>query len=147
MNKKLYVFWGYIPKNYPVAIDHEKLYSFPEHGIDKYGRTAHPDEVIINVETALNDFLINDQEMMCITTYYDTVVTLVRIFIAEQKLSCDNVKFIIPNKDDDSFQEADVNEYGAILNWPDGFVDQELRLADRLDKAAIIVWKKDNPNN
>ena len=40
------------------------------------------------------------------------------------------------------FREVEVNEYGAILDWPDGFFDQSQFEAESILRAAAAKKKK-----
>ena len=40
-----------------------------------------------------------------------------------------------------------MNEFGAILDWPDGFFDQSQREAEAILRAAVIKRKKQRGSN
>jgi predicted ATPase len=47
------------------------------------------------------------------------------------------VYFVEKTDNSSSFREVKVNEYGAILDWPEGFFDQSPREAEDILKAAM----------
>jgi len=42
------------------------------------------------------------------------------------------------------FEEIEINECGAIMNWPDDFFDESSKWADDMNKAASEKWEKNN---
>jgi len=42
------------------------------------------------------------------------------------------------------FEEIKINEYGAIMNWPDDFFDESSKWADEINKAVSEKWEKNN---
>jgi len=42
------------------------------------------------------------------------------------------------------YEEIEINEFGAIINWPDNFFDENLKIADDINKAVLKKWEKNN---
>lgn len=55
--------------------------------------------------------------------------------------------FVERGADGSSFREVHMNEFGAILDWPDGFFDQSQREAEAILRAAVIKRKQQRGSN
>ena len=56
------------------------------------------------------------------------------------------VKILFAEKEDGStkYRDVDINEYGAILDWPDKFFDESQLEAEELIRAASIKRRRLN---
>jgi predicted ATPase len=97
------------------------------------------------VQTRLSDFFLSialNGKQCLIETHSEYLINRVRYRAAEE--SKDNrvtknlkVYFVEKTDNSSSFREVKVNEYGAILDWPEGFFDQSPREAEDILKAAM----------
>lgn len=61
----------------------------------------------------------------------------------EQSLVDDIRTYFVEKKEDHSiFRKVEINEYGAITDWPDGFFDQSQAQAEAILRAAAMKRKK-----
>lgn len=95
----------------------------------------------IVVETH-SEYIINRLRFRAAAAHDDRIANQLKIYFAEKKGGASH------------FREVNVNEYGAIMNWPEGFFDQSqseaeeiLRAATRKRKAAREEARNAKRNN
>jgi len=116
---------------------------------------AEPDTTLIfeqpelhlhpKVQTRLADFFLSivlNGKQCLIETHSEYLINRLRYRAAEEEKSSrvtDNLKiyFVEKTGDTSDFCEVKVNEYGAILEWPEGFFDQSPREAEDILRAAM----------
>lgn len=59
----------------------------------------------------------------------------IRLAIVEGHIDCEHVLFQY-NDGNGNIQDIKVNEYGAITDWPDGFCDRHIDIAEKILKEA-----------
>lgn len=97
------------------------------------------------VQTRLGDFFLSIVLMgrQClIETHSEYLINRLRYrAAAEQKTNrvTESLKMYFVEKKDgaSNFREVKVNEYGAILDWPEGFFDQSTQEAEEILRAAM----------
>jgi len=123
--------------------------------------TAPPDSTIIiqepeqalhpKMQSRLADFFISmalSGRQCIIETHSEYIIEKLRYRIVKEKN--ENIKnktkiyFAKKNDSKTEFEEIEINEYGAIMNWPDGFFDESLKWADDIDKAVSEKWERNN---
>ncbi len=121
---------------------------------------AEPDTTLIfeqpelhlhpRVQTLLADFFLSMTQLgkQCILeTHSEYLVNRIRFRTAAATtsnpwLEAVNLYFVERGPDGSSFREIAMNEFGAILDWPDGFFDQSQNEAEAILRAAAIKRKK-----
>lgn len=101
------------------------------------------------VQTLLADFFLSVTQLgkQCvIETHSEYIINRIRFRIAaagaqDPWLNAVKVYFVDRDERGSSFRSIDINEYGAILEWPDGFFDQSQMEADAIIQAASIKRK------
>jgi len=107
------------------------------------------------VQTLLADFFLSMTQLgkQCILeTHSEYLVNRIRFRTAAAGTSnpwLEAVKlyFVERGADGSSFREVRMNEFGAILDWPDGFFDQSQREAEAILRAAVIKRKQQRGSN
>ena len=97
------------------------------------------------VQTLLGDFLLSLTQLgkQCILeTHSEYLINRIRFRIAEagdRNLWKDAVKvyFVERPAASSRFREVEINEYGAILDWPEGFFDQSQQEAEAILMASV----------
>ena len=97
------------------------------------------------VQTLLGDFLLSLTQLgkQCILeTHSEYLINRIRFRIAaasDQNLWKEAVKvyFVERPAADSQFREVEINEYGAILDWPEGFFDQSQQEAEAILMASV----------
>jgi len=120
---------------------------------------AEPDTTLIfeqpelhlhpKVQTLLADFFLSMTQLgkQCvIETHSEYLVSRIRFRTAAALKSnpwveAVKVYFVERDADGSSFREVGINEFGAILDWPDGFFDQNQREAEAILRAASMKRK------
>jgi len=126
---------------------------------------AEPDTTLIfeqpelhlhpKVQTLLADFFLSMTQLskQCILeTHSEYLVNRIRFRTAAAGTSnpwLEAVKlyFVERRADGSLFREVRMNEFGAILDWPDGFFDQSQREAEAILRAAVIKRKQQRGSN
>lgn len=101
------------------------------------------------VQTRLGDFFLSivlAGKQCLIETHSEYLINRLRFRAAEQDETnrvTDQLKIYFVEKSSDSsdFREVKVNEYGAILQWPEGFFDQSQVESEAILRAASIKKK------
>lgn len=107
------------------------------------------------VQTLLADFFLSMTQLgkQCILeTHSEYLVNRIRFRTAAAGTSnpwLEAVKlyFVERGADGSLFREVRMNEFGAILDWPDGFFDQSQREAEAILRAAVIKRKQQRGSN
>ena len=107
------------------------------------------------VQTLLADFFLAMTQIgkQCILeTHSEYLVNRIRFRTAAAGTSnpwLEAVKlyFVERGADGSLFRGVRMNEFGAILDWPDGFFDQSQREAEAILRAAVIKRKKQRESN
>ena len=102
------------------------------------------------VQTRLADFFLSMSllgKQCLIETHSEYLINRLRFRAAsapEDALSS-GIKMYFAEKRDgnSSFREVEVNEYGAITDWPEGFFDQSPREAENILRAAVAKRKQE----
>ena len=102
------------------------------------------------VQTRLADFFLSIVllgKQCLIETHSEYLINRLRYRAAaedENNRVNDNLKIYFVEKENGSsnFREVKVNEYGAILEWPEGFFDQSQREAEDILRAAMTKRRK-----
>jgi predicted ATPase len=89
--------------------------------------------------------LIRTEKQCIIETHSEHFVNRVRLRIAQNEDPADpvghpgNVQIMFAEKRDGStqYREVEINEYGAIVDWPAGFFDESQRESEELIRAAL----------
>lgn len=97
------------------------------------------------VQTRLADFFLSivlSGKQCLIETHSEYLINRLRYrAAAEQKTNrvTESLKMYFVEKKDgaSNFREVKVNEYGAILDWPEGFFDQSTQEAEEILRAAM----------
>ncbi len=97
------------------------------------------------VQTRLADFFLSIVLMgkQCIIeTHSEYLINRLRYRAATEGegnrvTSALKIYFVEKPSGSSTFREVEVNEYGAILDWPDGFFDQSQREAEEILRAAM----------
>jgi len=71
-----------------------------------------------------SEYIINRLRFRAATAHGDEVPSLLKVYFAEKKGGAS------------TFRPVNVNKYGAILDWPDGFFDQSQAEAEEILRAA-----------
>jgi hypothetical protein len=88
---------------------------------ENYARRLISRDVAVNVSTA-------------------NVIQALRCFIAEGDLDCENVRFLFDG------QPVMVNRFGACTDWPNGWCDLGVRMAERTMMAAMSKKRAERGN-
>ena len=120
---------------------------------------AEPDTTLIfeqpelhlhpKVQTLLADFFLSMTQLgkQClIETHSEYLINRIRFRAAAAVKSnpwVEAVKMYFVERDTQGslFREVNINEYGAILDWPEGFFDQSQRETEAILRAATIKRK------
>ena len=97
------------------------------------------------VQTLLGDFLLSLTQLgkQCILeTHSEYLINRIRFRIAAAGdrnpwKEAVKVYFVERPTADSKFREVEINEYGAILDWPDGFFDQSQHEAEAILLASV----------
>lgn len=121
---------------------------------------AEPDTTLIfeqpelhlhpKVQTLLADFFLSMTQIgkQCIVeTHSEYLINRIRFRAAAAVKSSPwvdsiNMYFVEKDSKGSTFRKVDINEYGAILDWPEGFFDQSQRESEAIIRAASIKRKK-----
>lgn len=106
------------------------------------------------VQSRLGDFFLSMalcNKQCIVETHSEYLIDRIRFRIAAQPIDRspsekplqDQVKMFFVEKTGvgSSFREVVVNEYGAIVDWPDGFFDQSQQQAEEILRAAALKRK------
>jgi predicted ATPase len=102
------------------------------------------------VQTLLADFFLSMTQLgkQCIIeTHSEYLINRIRYRTAAAALKSNpwveavKVYFVERGPDGSSFREVGINEFGAILDWPEGFFDQNQREAEAILRAASLKRK------
>ncbi len=121
---------------------------------------AEPDTLLIfeqpelhlhpKVQTLLADFFLAMGMLgkQCILeTHSEYMINRLRFRAAaaegRQVVQTMQIYFVKKVGDQATFEEVEVNEYGAILEWPEGFFDQSQREAEQTLKAAFAKKREE----
>jgi predicted ATPase len=109
------------------------------------------------VQTLLADFFISMAQLgkQCVLeTHSEYLINRLRFRAAaadKDAISSISKLFFVEKRDGASaFREVHINQYGAILDWPDGFFDQSQSEAEEILRAATIkkrAEKEVDPND
>jgi len=101
------------------------------------------------VQTLLGDFFLSMalcSKQCIVETHSEYLIDRLRFRIAsaEGEFLTDNAKIYFVEKPglNSTFREVKINEYGAIVDWPDGFFDQGQRQAEEILRAAALKRKR-----
>ncbi|MCL6590796.1 MAG: DUF3696 domain-containing protein [Firmicutes bacterium] len=126
---------------------------------------AEPDTTLIfeqpelhlhpKVQTLLGDFFLSMAllgKQCLIETHSEYLINRLRLRAAAAPLEKDltsrmKLYFVEKNEDTSTFREVVINEYGAILDWPEGFFDQSQLEAERILRAATKKRKEQRERN
>ena len=105
------------------------------------------------VQTLLGDFFLSMTFLgkQCIVeTHSEYLINRLRFRAASapaERSLVDLVKIYFLEKKEgvSAFKEVNINEYGAILDWPEGFFDQSQQEAEEILKAASAKRKEKTP--
>lgn len=116
---------------------------------------AEPDTTLIfeqpelhlhpKVQTLLADFFLSMTQLgkQCIVeTHSEYLINRLRFRVAAAAnpnpwVSAIKIYFVEKPSEGSTFREVKVNDYGAVIDWPDGFFDQSPREAEEILKAAM----------
>jgi len=121
---------------------------------------AEPDTTIVieqpelhlhpKVQTLLADFFLSTAmlgKQIIVETHSEYIINRLRFRAAaaqEDTISRLLQIYFVDKKDGASvFRTVDVNKYGAITDWPDGFFDQSQTEAEEILRAATLKRKKE----
>ena len=102
------------------------------------------------VQTRLADFFLSITQLgkQCVLeTHSEYLINRIRFRVAaaavEQNPWLEAVKmyFVERPHEGSTFQEVKINEYGAVVDWPEGFFDQSHQEAEAILRAAMIKRK------
>ena len=101
------------------------------------------------VQTLLADFFLSMSllgKQCIIETHSEYIINRLRFRAASapgnELSSLVRIYFVEKQEGVSSFREVQVNEYGAIVDWPDGFFDQSQSEAEEILRAATLKRKK-----
>ena len=121
---------------------------------------AEPDTTLIfeqpelhlhpKVQTLLADFFLSMTQLgkQCIVeTHSEYLINRLRFRTAAAMtsnpwVSATKVYFVERKSGGSTFREVEINEYGAVLDWPKGFFDQSQHEAEAILKAAMLKKKR-----
>ncbi len=121
---------------------------------------AEPDTTLIfeqpelhlhpRVQTLLADFFLSLTQLgkQCvIETHSEYLINRLRLRVAasvdtDPWVKATKIYFVERDQEGSSFREVKVNEYGAIVDWPEGFFDQSQREAESILRAAAMKRKR-----
>jgi len=103
------------------------------------------------VQSNLADFFISISQLnkqLIIETHSEHIINRLRYRAVSAKPENAihdkiNIFFVSRDKDSSNFKPVNINEYGAILDWPEGFFDQSQHEAEDILKAAIEKNRKE----
>jgi predicted ATPase len=78
-----------------------------------------------------SEYIINRLRFRTAAAEAEEISSLMKIYFVEKKLGAS------------AFRPVDVNKYGAIADWPDGFFDQSQSEAEEILRAATMKLKKE----
>ena len=107
------------------------------------------------VQTLLGDFFLSMalcNKQCIVETHSEYFIDCLRFRIAaaspENELNSQaKIYFVEKPSQESSFREVVINEYGAILNWPEGFFDQSQEQAEHILRAATMKRKAKRKKN
>ena len=102
------------------------------------------------VQTRLADFFLSITQLnkQCVLeTHSEYLINRIRFRVAaavEQNPWVEAVKtyFVERPPEGSTFQQIEINEYGAVVDWPEGFFDQSQQEAEAILGAAMIKRKR-----
>lgn len=101
------------------------------------------------VQTLLGDFFLSMalcNKQCIVETHSEYLIDRLRFRIAsaEREPLTDNAKIYFVEKPgpNSTFREVKINEFGAIVDWPDGFFDQSQQQAEEILRAAALKRKR-----
>ncbi len=125
------------------------------------GLLAEPDSTLLieqpelhlhpKVQSLLGDFFLSLAflgKQCLIETHSEHILDRLRYRVAlehgTENPVLGHLKFYFSNKKDglSTFREVEVNEYGAIEDWPEGFFDDSLKVSELIMRAAIRKRKR-----
>ncbi len=106
------------------------------------------------VQTLLGDFFLSmalSKKQCIVETHSEYFIDRLRFRIAaaspEKELNSQTkIYFVEKPSQSSSFREVVINEYGAILDWPEGFFDQSQQQAEEILRAAAMKRKASRKN-
>jgi len=106
------------------------------------------------VQSRLADFFLSMSllEKQClIETHSEHLINRLRLRVASSpdELLSSTIKmyFVERTKEGSSFRPVEINEYGAIPDWPEGFFDQSQHEAEEILKAAMAKRRNERESN
>ena len=101
------------------------------------------------VQTLLADFFLSITQLgkQCVLeTHSEYLINRIRFRVAaaiEQNPWIEAVKmyFVEQPPEGSTFQEVKINEYGAVMDWPEGFFDQSQQEAEAILRASVSKRK------
>ncbi len=102
------------------------------------------------VQSLLGDFFLSMalcNKQCLVETHSEYLIDRLRFRIAATPMENDltdkaKIYFVDNQSQSSTFCEVNVNEYGAITNWPEGFFDQSQQQAEAILKAAVNKRKQ-----
>ena len=106
------------------------------------------------VQTLLGDFFLSMalcNKQCIVETHSEYLIDRLRFRIAaatpEKELkSQPKIYFVEQSSQGTTFREVVINEYGAVLDWPEGFFDQSHQQAEEILRAAAMKRKASRRN-
>jgi len=126
---------------------------------------AEPDSTLVfeqpelhlhpKVQTLLGDFFLSMalcNKQCIVETHSEYFVDRLRFRIAASPLEKPltdqaRIYFVEKSNEGSTFREVEVNDYGAIVDWPDGFFDQSQQQAEQILRAAAQKRKANRSKN
>jgi predicted ATPase len=120
---------------------------------------AEPDSTLIfehpelhlhpTVQFRLADFFLSivlSNKQCIVETHSEYIISRLRYRIASAPIDNDlssqtKIYFVEKNKDGSHFHEVVVNQFGAVVDWPDGFFDETPRQASDILLASVKIQK------
>jgi len=115
------------------------------------------------MQSRLTDFFIATflcNKQLIIETHSEYIINRLRlraINLSTEKPINDSVKIYFTEnlkkdekeykKGNTIFRPLNINEYGAISDWPEGFFDESSENADEIFNAASLKWKQKQEKN
>lgn len=98
-----------------------------------------------NVQSKLGDFflsMVSLGKQCIIETHSEHLINRLRLRAANEKGESTikeklGIYFVSLEQGQSSFRKVELNEFGAILDWPDGFFDESQREAEKILLAAV----------
>lgn len=97
------------------------------------------------VQTRLADFFLSITQLgkQCVLeTHSEYLINRIRLRVAEATepnpwVKATKMYFVERPSEGSIFQEVKINEYGAVMDWPEGFFDQSQEEAEKILLAAV----------